>query len=469
MSGDTKETFKVNSFSKLAVFETIISVLIYIFIAIYFNTYIHLFISVIIAPFLLLKSDVSVKHELNLFNKLFSLFMFRHKKYDIFLSFLFYFILFYFFSLIAELTISDYIVLRYIFYIIICCLFIYIISDFNDSLNMSQKVCIFLSCFLGLFFGFDLDFLEFILAIVIVLFLMIFFSLKYITMIIKPLLLLVILLLTSLFSKAISIVLSLKSGYKCIVNNWYEYNFVINFHISPELANNIGDDESLQSLKLDNIMALSFLGNDIINKIALRVAYSILYLFTIAYRISIKSTMWFYIPILMIVKSPHKLKNKKIAEFLSYLFQTYIAKVRLFIAVITIVAFIITYFRFMNIPDLELPLFILISTLYIDFSSISFIKIFQLLISVLTFVLFFWSELYYTPKKKNDIPLEQSIQFQFIYYLNNLRNTISLFYFISAIVLLCYYFQIWNYKYIAIGIQPYINLGVDFILYKPFN
>lgn len=82
--------------SFLAILEIIVAISLYWGIAFYYNFYLHIITSIFIVPFLLLKSDYSIKFVLDKFSKVFfnkKVFLFSKSniKFDIFIFLLYFF------------------------------------------------------------------------------------------------------------------------------------------------------------------------------------------------------------------------------------------------------------------------------------------------------------------------------------------------------------------------------------------
>ena len=96
-------------------------------------------------------------------------------------------------------------------------------------------------------------------------------------------------------------------------------------------------------------------------------------------------------------------------------------------------------------------------------------KIFQLLVAIITIGLFFYANTIRVPSISNGIPLQKDIHIKTIYYLNNIRNWLSLFYLLSSFIFLAVHFKIWEYKYAPNFLNSFFITLLEYIRYVPFN
>jgi len=194
-----------------------------------------------------------------------------------------------------------------------------------------------------------------------------------------------------------------------------------------------------------------------------------IYFITIFYRIGIKSTFWFYIPLLFVVKKPNLETSENIGKFLSELYQTTWVKVRGLLALLTLGAFVITYFEYYSFREVEVPSIAIIGLLYLDFSSIEIWKICQLLVALLTIGLFFYANAIRVPYVSNNIPLKNDVHVKTIFYLNSIRNWLSLFYLLSAFIFLVVHLKVWEYEYVPNFFNGFLIALLEYIQYIPFK
>lgn len=279
--------------------------------------------------------------------------------------------------------------------------------------------------------------------------------------------------------KGISVIKFINYGYKKIIENWFIQNFKIDFKKAPEILAGIESlDKDYDNFKLSSYFheifniprertkLISFLYW--IFSAMFNVIFGVTTLvFTIFYRLSLKSTFWFYLPLLFLVKSPGKVgSSNEIGVFLSKLFDNYVAKTRFLLAAFVIVAFLLTSLNGLKADDENTPFWFIISSMYVYFSDVELWKILQVLVSFVTIILFFWSNYEWKPKASNNIPFEFKGSVWFIYYLNRTRNLLSFFYFLFAIIFISFYFQVWNYKYMPAWVQGFLNWSVKIVTYS---
>ncbi len=496
----TEQSIETNEVSALAIFEIIIAVTIYWGIAWYFDVYLHIIASICIAPLLLFRSDQSTKMALKLFYNNISA-NYNHKFSTIKLIFIYFLIFIFYFLLTDNITIffidnvenSKILVDKTFLMILILSptfigLWYFLVKDGLTGITIAI-----IGSFIGIIHSLGLEFTNInktsivaigggIAAATIILLLLLLILWKKNTNIIGKIVktfpvglagfgIAFIIIVGSVVFKIIATIRYIKDGYSNFINNWYYSNFIIDINKTPEIIPGIEKDDDIDSsYKISQLPKIIIKNKDYLSFILLPITYIVFYSFAIFYRISIKSTFWFYIPLLLLVRTPDKLEknSKKIAEFLSNLHGTHIAITLSFIAIINILAFIITYFDYPRFYELNSPLKSILAILYLDFSSLEILKILQLLIAILTIILFFWSNKIRAPKIDNKLPLELNFELKSIFFTNNIRNALSFFYFLFALIYMNFHFQIWEYHYILNSTQESITKLVEFIRYKPF-
>jgi hypothetical protein len=391
--------------SFLAILEIIFAISLYWGIAFYYDFYLHIITSIIFAPFLLLKSEDSISYTLN--------------KSAIF------------FSKYSIGTFSLNVKIRILMTFILMFSFIYFTNRINDIFGF---ICAF---FLGTLFS------EIFYVLFIIFNLKILATFKYIFY-----------------------------GIKNISLNWFESCFNIDILKTPELIWGIENDERI----LNDFKFSHFFKNikeessyiDIFTRIFIM---GILYIFAIFYRFSIKSTFWFYIPLLFLVKTPSVIEDnsQKVGEFLSSLYETYLAKWRFVLALITLGGFIYSYFNYVDFVNLNIPFGQFLILFYIDISSFEVWRIFQLSIVISTIFIFLGANAIRVPKISNNLELKKDLKVSIIFYLNIFRNWVSFLYFSSAFLYLIFYFDGINNINLPIGIKSFLLTMYNFIMYKPFN
>jgi len=444
----SKQSLENREVSFLAIIETIIAVGLYWYIAFYFDFYWHLIISIGITPFLLLQSTKSIEDALSLFkdNK-------GREFKNLFVEQLY--------KIVALII------------IIVLSAPLFMVGYSNWTVNFLVQLFVML-IFAGILVGIAValdskkdktesqeDSTKNRIEDIIVL-------------------LLIIPLGTGIgigsvvtFStiKIISVFTNLLEGYRNIKSNWFYLVFVQDMKKIPEVMTGIESDSEIKEIyKISKLVSLIMKSGNIFRRILSAVLFVSLYPFAVFYRLSIKSTFWFYIPLLIVVRIPDLNNSSQVGKFLSEQYQTLWAWLRGFLAFGTILAFTITYFNYYTFSEVNnIPFIAVVSMLYLDFSSIEVWKVFQLLVALLTIGLFLYANAIRVPSVSNNIPLKNDYRVMTIYYLNSLRNWISLFYFISAFIFLAYYFRVWEYRYIPHFMESLLSNLVQYIQYKPFG
>ncbi|MGD9623625.1 MAG: hypothetical protein AB7U51_03105 [Arcobacter sp.] len=391
--------------SFLAILEIVLAISLYWGIAVYYDFYLHIIMSVFLTPFLLLKSKESISYSLDFFAKS---------------------------------------------------------ANFKISLLSFQKkvenflIAIFIILMIYIFGIYEINFWN---TIILSLSAMLFAQVIAIIFIISII-------------KVVSIVKYILKGIYNININWFNFCFVIDVSKIPELIPNIETDE-----RISNDFKLSFFMENIkkerskINVLIRILVFIAMYISSIFYRFSIKSTFWFYIPLLFLVKTPSIIENnsQKVGEFLSSLYETYLAKFRFILALITLILFAYSYFNYVDFANLNIPFTQFLILFYIDISNFEIWRIFQLSIVLSTIFIFLGSNAIRVPKISNNLELKKDLKVLTIFYLNIFRNWVSFFYFSSAFLYLFFYFDGINTMYLPMGIKSFLLTIYNFIMYKPFN
>ena len=295
----TSESLKSKEVSFLAIVETILAVGIYWGLAAYYDMYWHLISSILVAPLLLLSSDKSVKIGIRLIYTLS-----KGKNIS------------YIFSMVLMLIAG---IFTFIYE------FGYLLPNL-ENLSILEVYSTF--SFLGFLIALDIIFGKKSYAdknqkkenflVEIILSILMFLLLPSISIGIG----LSILLVFTLY-KIVAIVLSLKYGYKNIKTNWFYYTFLLDLRKTPEIMTDIEKYKSIDSLyKFSNFSTMMKEKNSFFIKATFLIMYITLYPFAIFYRLSIKSTFWFYIPLLFVIKNPNLTTSQNIGKFLSELYST---------------------------------------------------------------------------------------------------------------------------------------------------
>jgi hypothetical protein len=391
--------------SFLAILEIIFAISLYWGIAFYYDFYLHIITSIFFAPFLLLKSKDSIAYTLNKSAIILNRYSFGT----------------------LPLRVKIYILISSI----ISCILLYFTNNFNDILKY------FFSFFIGSLFS------NILLVLVITLYLKVLATLKYFFM-----------------------------GIINITSNWYESCFIIDISKTPEIIFGIENDQRIsKDLKFSYFFRCIKEESNYVDIFSRIFIIGILYIFAIFYRLSIKSTFWFYIPLLFLVKTPSLIEDnsQKVGEFLSSLYETYLAKWRFILALITLGGFIYSYFNYVDFKNLNISFGQFLILFYIDFSSFEVWRIFQLSIVISTIFIFLGANAIRVPKISNNLELKKDLKVSVIFYLNIFRNWVSFLYFSSAFLYLLFYFDGINNINLPIGIKSFLLTMYNFIMYKPFN
>lgn len=498
----TKKSILNREISFLAILELLIVNIFYLWVTLKYDIYMHILISILFTPLLLLKSTKSIKFSLFLFYCNFkNLAKGKYTKNKLYLY------MFFLALLYAGLASNNlYIILT--LSILLCIFFI------KKTLEKTQMRIVFESAFListYYFFTYIVSFYKLVeedyssifFQIVILIFSFIFagiFSLVFLAAF--------LFILSILIVKFVSTFKYFNLGINNLTSNWYENIFIIDSFKTPEILLGVEEDKRINSIFkyseykkfLNYYKSFSYFFNefkDFANKESIPQKskkelffvnylnlfmhliiqsflqiYAIVFLiFSLLLRFSIKSTFWFYLPLLFLVKTPSSLKNnsKNIGEFLSSLYETYFAKWRFLLAVFALGGFIYSFFDSSGFSELNTSFSQFLIFLYIDISSLEIWRIFQLSIIISTIIIFFMANNIRVTKINNSLTLEKSNSVLFIFYLNTFRNWVSFFYFCSAFIYISFYYKFWENEFIPLGIKSFFIILRDFIIYMPFS
>ena len=403
----SETSIKNREISFLAILEIIFVSCLYWGIAFYYDFYIHIVMSIFFIPFLLLKSNESITYTLNNFSNLYK-----------------------------ENTIISILKIENKIKIIITILFIFIMLTILGSIHTSIFLMLPIM-FLGAIFS---DIL--------------------------------ILLIVSFWYKILGTLNFLSKGISNISFNWTTYCFIIDLFKIPEIIPGLENDKRISNdVKLSHFISNMSEEKSSLNLYIRIIIFFVLFIFSIFYRFSIKSTFWFYIPLLFLVKTPSVIEDnsQKVGEFLSSLYETYLAKWRFFFALITLFGFIYSYFNYVDLVSLNIPFGQFLILFYIDISSFEVWRIFQLSIVISTIFIFIGANAIRVPKISNNLELKKDLKILVIFYLNIFRNWVSFLYFSSAFLYLLFYFDGINNINLPIGIKSFLLTMYNFIMIKPFN
>lgn len=348
-----KDSLESRNISILAIGETLIAIVLYWWIAIYFDTHIHLITSLFVAPFLLLRSKQSIEKGIEWFlADQFGLNDF--KSWSKTKRFLWYCCI----AIVSFIVMSFFTAQLYQYAIIeksktvlsfIPLLLIGVISavfatktvspkDFdetlevidlpaiNKSIDYTTATIIFVATYAGVCLGFILtdintggsDFNYYYLTFLVVLgaWLLVF-------LIVLCFRLIFIhdspeisvnngsgILLRAIVSRFLATLrYSVFHGLKALPSNWWENCFIVDSNIKPELLPSI--NSRCEGLSLD--FAIDELKKDKFNPLNIFVLITLVLFFlpSFLYRLSIKSTCWFYWPLFFLLRAIPKLGQRK--------------------------------------------------------------------------------------------------------------------------------------------------------------
>lgn len=474
----TKRSLENREVSFLAIVEIFIASIIYWFVAIYLDTYVHIWISVLVAPFLLLRSNSSIDMGLSLFENGVR----SKRKYTLFYRFIFEMLVLSIVSIITYILFERFInpndTVSIIIFILFCSgmgvgigLGLFGVNDNQRIGILSILTVLIISIYLG---GLLVLYVVLFTALMSILVLFIFKK--------KGEIVLGILLTTFLglgvalgllfmifIYKLVSIISNFPEGYKNIIQNWKYNNFMLDIVYPPELMYGIEKYKGLNEYKLSNFYTELKKIDGIIESFSVTATYLILYPFSIFYRFSIKATFWFYVPLLILVRTPsNKNDNIAIKDLLSKLHRYSFAKLFVWGASIFLLMFLFFNLEASYIKELHNPFGIYLSLIYFDFSSIEIWKLLQIFMAILTIILYFWSDYIWKKEENRGMSFIDNKQIKYIFFTNNIRNVISFFYFLLLFIYISYRLEIWNYEYVPNFLENFLLNIIEIVQYKLF-
>ncbi|CAA6822145.1 MAG: Unknown protein [uncultured Sulfurovum sp.] len=444
----TSRSLKNEEISLLAIIEVIFAVGVYWGIAIYYNIYWHIILSISIVPFLLLQSKQSIELSLDKFHS-YSLASNKTLFFSLFillplfsLGNIFYFKL-------------DYILL-WIFSIIIVCFYIILIFAILvfglSNLKIESRIEL-ASTMSSLYYSFIKIILD---------------------------------LLDSIRAKVVGTILNLRYGYMNITSNWFRRTFLMDMVSVPEIITGIENDTKSESRTFKvsktwhyivvkkEVYYESLKEYDIKMMWAFKISSIIqligIYFITLVYRISIKSTFWFYYPLILVIKKPNLTTSQDIGVFLSRQYETVLAKIGLLVSIGSLSMFIfknLKVFEWLPIESSPIKPFLLL--FYIDYSALENWKIIHLVLSLLIVVLYLYSDWIKKPYTLNNKPLKKDINVKTIIYLNNIKNLLLNLYLICAFIYVNSFFKILEYNYVPSFLNGFFVKLLELVRYVPFN
>ena len=181
-------------------------------------------------------------------------------------------------------------------------------------------------------------------------------------------------------------------GFKSLPSNWWRLLFCTDFQISPTLVP--GTNHILRDFSARAFIGLIRSGDDPFSRILGLVSLPIFYIPALAYRYSIKSTCWLYLPLIYLVTLPGKLhKPETRAKWLQAFSTKAYNWAYLLLALLTL---LIAFAAFINPTALaallgqNIPVSAFSIWFVLDFADIRPWQYFTLPNAVLVVLLFFW-------------------------------------------------------------------------------
>jgi hypothetical protein len=164
--------------------------------------------------------------------------------------------------------------------------------------------------------------------------------------------------------------------------------------------------------------------------------------------------------------TPSKIKdNIEIKDFLSKLHRYAYVKLFFLISIIVLLLFLIKHINPNFIDETSKPFSSIVMLLYFDFNTIELWKFLQIIMVFATVILYFWSDYIWKKVENREMKFEKNNQIKYIFFINNIRNTVSFFYFLSLFFFIMYRFKIWEYKCIPQFVEGYLRQIVQIIQY----
>ena len=477
----TKQSLENREVSFLAIVEIFLAIGIYWGVAIYFDAYLHIWMSVLLAPFLLLRSTKSINKGLTLLDNG----VHAHREYSSFFRFTLETVIVLNVFLITYILFEQYInpddIVFVLFFLIFCSGIGFGIGRaLFGTMDIKRISILSVLCVLST--------ITYLGGINVLLLILSFLLISWIVVILLPSMseIFIVIIVDIFFGigaslgflfvifiyKLIAVISNFSDGYKDIIQNWRYSNFVIDLKYPPELMFGIEAYNGLNEFKLsESFSQIEKDDEDIFNKIIVKsfsvsVIYLILYPFAFFYRFSIKATFWFYIPLLILVQTPRSLRdNTTIKNFLSNLHRYAYARFLFILAIIALISFFVLHLNPHYLKEISNPFAIYISIIYFDLSSIEMWKLLQIAIAFLTVVLYFWSDYIWKTEENRNMNFMYNKQIRYIFLLNNIRNVFALFYFLFLFIYISYEFKIWEYKYIPNFVVSFLENAMQVIQY----
>lgn len=242
ISWSTPQSIKNREISILAIFEILISVGVYWWISLYFNTYFHILLSVCITPLLLLKSEESIKMSLDLYIKTRKFYFNRNKSYIGILIFYFSALPGLFISILLGTFIYEHILISFpIVLLIMEIIAMSAIAYLLVVLSFRDKMYIIILLFMFSTVVYIESEINIILFLTLLIF-GIFFSMGF------------ILIGHALVAKILATLINIRYGYRQISNNWRYSNFIVDLKAIPEVI------PGIEEYQTDNdVLKISYL------------------------------------------------------------------------------------------------------------------------------------------------------------------------------------------------------------------
>jgi hypothetical protein len=262
----------------------------------------------------------------------------------------------------------------------------------------------------------------------------------------------------------------LKKGIYSILNNWYNIVATKELYKYPEIIPDIEkSNRDFDILKFSYNRDLRK-SDDYEDKFIGILATFIMFPFAILYRVSIISTAWFYLPLLLIKHTSKIYDEPNIKEFLSSMSQTAIAKSRISFAIFLIIIAVFTYFDSSGFLNIEDKRFIALSAiLFLDIKDIEIWKILQLLSAIATIYIYLFANKYITTTNYSGKTLIYD-NVKYLYWANTIRNITTTTYLIMGLLFFAYTIEIWNYSFFPTNSTKDILQNIyNLITYQPFS
>jgi hypothetical protein len=473
----TNQSIENKEVSLLAIFEIIASVTLYWYIAYKFDIYMHIVVSIMIAPLLLLRSEQSKKYALDSFAKLLNS---PNRNTTIMSSTIINImgiiigtfltsIIFPHFEVVIKNSFSL-IVFGFILGVVYSALTLMLGIFFRYAVSPIGKYNLFFILYptfgigiYGIFFEKNNIESGFMSSGSIVAFGFVLLSLLSVKKTGTPPSLALAggglgLTFVAIWYKFSSIILNLKDGIGNFSENWKENNFIIDIVKTPEIMYDIeNDDRFNEDIKLSHLFSHKYVNTSgiltgLIDISMYILYYAMYYFMALFYRISIKSTFWFYFPLLFLVQLPDNLitNNEEKGSFLSSLYETEIAKTAFFVSKLIVIVFVLQFFfKFDPLEAIDtikgfLPKDLDFILKHVDCRILSLWCLLLVIISMLTVLMYWYANKIRVTKWGHGL----AFKIEPIFYMYLTRRWIVYLLFLVGIIYIINDFKIYDYQYV---------------------